>query len=48
MTIENVFFYLIYIYIYIPENLRCVKNDGIKNFVVDLQADNNPMWVNNV
>ena len=29
-----------------PENLRCVKDDDIKNLVVDLQADNNPsMWV---
>ena len=29
-----------------PENLRCVKNNDIKNLVVDLQADNNPsMWV---
>ena len=29
-----------------PENLRCVKDDNIKNLVVDLQADNNPsMWV---
>ena len=29
-----------------PENLRCVKDDDIKNLVVDLQAGNNPfMWV---
>ena len=29
-----------------PENLRCVKDDDIKNLVVDLQADNNfSMWV---
>ena len=29
-----------------PENKRCVKEDDIKNLVVDLQADNNPsMWV---
>ena len=29
-----------------PENLRCVKDDDIKNLVVDLQTDNNPsMWV---
>ena len=27
-----------------PENLRCAKDDDIKNLVGDLQADNNPMW----
>ena len=25
-----------------PENLRCVKDNDIKNLVVNLQADNNP------
>ena len=28
------------------KTLRCVKDDDIKNLVVDLQADNNPsMWI---